>query len=109
LGNRAVDPSATSEFAELRPIYFDYDSYQIRPDQSAVLDSNAAWLMQKRPVGAHQHRGALRRTRHEEYNMSLSEFRASINSDGIGQAGRFRRSDERDPVWGRAPGGCRPQ
>jgi len=75
-GNRAVDPSATSEFAELRPIYFDYDSYQIRPDQSAVLDSNAAWLMQNAAGRRINIEGHCDERGTEEYNKS--EFRASI-------------------------------
>ncbi len=78
LGNRAVDPSATSEFSELRPIYFDYDSHQIRSDQGSVLDSNANWLKQNAAGRRINIEGHCDERGTEEYNMSLSEFRASI-------------------------------
>jgi peptidoglycan-associated lipoprotein len=78
LGNRAVDPSATREFSELRPIYFDYDNHQIRPDQGAVLDANANWLKQNAAGRRINIEGHCDERGTEEYNMSLSEFRASI-------------------------------
>src|SRR5262249_30975913 len=40
-------PPKPSEFAEnenLRDIHFDFDKYDIRPDDARILDANAAWL-----------------------------------------------------------------
>ncbi len=60
---------------ELRTVYFDYDKYNIRADQSARLTDNAEQLMKFSNVniiveGHCDERGT------EEYNMALGEKRA---------------------------------
>jgi len=71
-------PPKPSEFAEnenLRDIHFDFDKYDIRPDDARILDANAAWLKtnQRNLVLIEGHcdeRGT------SEYNLALGERRA---------------------------------
>ena len=66
------------EFAavpELKPIYFDFDKYDIRPADAKVLDANAQWLksndQQLVLIEGHcDERGT------NEYNLALGERRA---------------------------------
>ena len=113
-GGRATSPSATptpapaapataapatpprpSEFAEnanLRDVYFDFDKYDIRPDDAKTLDANAAWLKSNDAnlvliEGHCDERGT------NEYNLALGERRAKATmnylvSQGI-QANRI--------------------
>src|SRR6266436_5454648 len=37
-------PKEFSEIAEVKPIYFDFDKYNIRPDDAKILEANAEWL-----------------------------------------------------------------
>lgn len=60
----------------VKSIYFDYDKSDIRPDQTATLQSNAAWLKQHPEVkftieGHCDERGS------EEYNLALGDRRAN--------------------------------
>jgi peptidoglycan-associated lipoprotein len=60
---------------ELKPIYFDFDKYDIRPADAKVLDANAAWLKtndaQLVLIEGHcDERGT------NEYNLALGERRA---------------------------------
>jgi peptidoglycan-associated lipoprotein len=67
-----------SEFAlnsNLRTIYFDFDKYDIRPDDAKMLDANAAWLKSNADnllliEGHCDERGT------NEYNLALGEKRA---------------------------------
>jgi len=69
---------APKEFAavpELKPIYFDFDKYDIRPGDAKVLDANAQWLKsndsQLLLIEGHcDERGT------NEYNLALGERRA---------------------------------
>jgi len=61
--------------ADLKPIYFDFDKYDIRPGDAKVLDANAQWLKtnadQLLLIEGHcDERGT------NEYNLALGERRA---------------------------------
>jgi peptidoglycan-associated lipoprotein len=65
------------EFAaspNLNDIHFDFDKYDIRPDDAKVLDTNAAWLKGNNTLvlveGHCDERGT------NEYNLALGERRA---------------------------------
>jgi peptidoglycan-associated lipoprotein len=76
--------------ANVRPIYFDYDKSDIRPDQVARLEANAAWLKQNPNIrltveGHCDERGS------QEYNLALGDRRANavkefLLSQGIAQS-----------------------
>jgi peptidoglycan-associated lipoprotein len=69
---------AVKEFvavADLKPIYFDFDKYDIRPGDAKVLDANAQWLKSNADQlvlieGHCDERGT------NEYNLALGERRA---------------------------------
>jgi peptidoglycan-associated lipoprotein len=70
-------PPRPSEFAEntnLKDIYFDFDKYDIRPNDAKTLDTNAAWLKTNDNLvlieGHTDERGT------NEYNLALGERRA---------------------------------
>src|SRR5262249_51540763 len=88
-------PPRPSEFAEnpnLKDIHFDFDKYDIRPDDAKILDSNAGWLKSNDGMlvlieGHCDERGT------NEYNLALGERRAKaamnyLVSQGI-QASRI--------------------
>ena len=61
--------------ADLKPIYFDFDKYDIRPGDAKVLDANAQWLKSNANQlvlieGHADERGT------NEYNLALGERRA---------------------------------
>jgi len=78
-------PTPTPSIDELfnrnvQTIYFDFDKYDIRPDQVARLESNASWLKENRRVkftveGHCDERGS------EEYNLALGDRRANAVKD----------------------------
>ena len=85
-------PSQYSENPNLKDIFFDFDKYDVRPNDAKILDANAAWLKQN---GGHlvlieghcDERGT------NEYNLALGERRAKstmnyLVSQGI-QASRI--------------------
>ena len=68
-------PAEFRAIPELKPIYFDFDKYDIRPGDAKILDSNAAWLKgnaeQLVLIEGHcDERGT------NEYNLALGERRA---------------------------------
>lgn len=73
--------------AELEPIYFDFDSYAIKPEFARVLDANARWLRANPDhlvlvAGHADERGT------NEYNLALGERRAKstmsyLESQGV--------------------------
>jgi peptidoglycan-associated lipoprotein len=73
-----AQPPAPSEFAEnpaLKDIYFDFDKYDIRPNDAKILDDNASWLKSNGNMlvlieGHCDERGT------NEYNLALGERRA---------------------------------
>jgi peptidoglycan-associated lipoprotein len=68
-------PSEFSENANLKDVYFDFDKYDIRPDDAKILDGNATWLKSNANnlvliEGHCDERGT------NEYNLALGERRA---------------------------------
>jgi len=85
-------PAEFAENANLRDIFFDFDKYDIRPDDAKTLDANAGWLKANANnlvliEGHADERGT------NEYNLALGERRAKATmnylvSQGI-QANRI--------------------
>jgi peptidoglycan-associated lipoprotein len=85
-------PSEFAENANLSDIHFDFDKYDIRPDDGKILDANAGWLKSNANnlvliEGHADERGT------NEYNLALGERRAKATmnylvSQGI-QANRI--------------------
>ena len=75
--------SVPKEFAEIdavKPIYFDFDKHDIRPDDAKTLDANAEWLKTNAEMlllieGYCDERGTA------EYNLALGERRAQATRD----------------------------
>jgi peptidoglycan-associated lipoprotein len=68
-------PKEFTAIPELKPIYFDFDKYDIRPGDAKVLDVNAQWLKSNANQlvlieGHCDERGT------NEYNLALGERRA---------------------------------
>jgi peptidoglycan-associated lipoprotein len=82
-------PSATDEELfnrNVRDIYFDYDKYDIRPDQQAALQGDAQFLAQHAAIrftieGHCDERGST------EYNLALGDNRANAVKNALIQAG----------------------
>jgi peptidoglycan-associated lipoprotein len=73
----STTPPAPSEFtanANLKDIFFDFDKYDIRPNDAKTLDTNATWLKSNDNLvlieGHCDERGT------NEYNLALGERRA---------------------------------
>ena len=64
---------------ELKDIYFEFDKYDIRPDDAKILDANAQWLKTNDNLvlieGHCDERGT------NEYNLALGERRAHATLD----------------------------
>ena len=70
-----VNPGDYSTVSELADVHFDFDKYEIRPDEATLLDGHAAWLRQNADrlvliEGHCDERGTT------EYNVALGERRA---------------------------------
>jgi peptidoglycan-associated lipoprotein len=70
----------------IKDVYFDYDKYDVRPDQQAALTGNAQWLAQHPNVrftveGHCDERGST------EYNLALGDNRAQAVKNALVQAG----------------------
>jgi peptidoglycan-associated lipoprotein len=68
-------PKEFTAIPELKPIYFDFDKYDIRPGDAKILDANAQWLKSNADQlvlieGHCDERGT------NEYNLALGERRA---------------------------------
>jgi peptidoglycan-associated lipoprotein len=68
-------PKEFTAIPELKPIYFDFDKYDIRPADAKILDANAQWLKSNANQlvlieGHCDERGT------NEYNLALGERRA---------------------------------
>jgi len=84
-----VRPSEFAPNPNLKTVYFDFDKYDIRPNDAKTLDANAAWLRSNGNMlvlveGHCDERGT------NEYNLVLGErrARATINyliGQGIAQ------------------------
>jgi peptidoglycan-associated lipoprotein len=82
-------PSATDEELfgrNVKDVFFDYDKYDIRPDQQAALQADAQFLSQHATVhftieGHCDERGST------EYNLALGDNRANAVKNALVQAG----------------------
>jgi len=80
-------PSDDELFARnVRDVYFDYDKWQIRPDQVATIQTNAAFLSQHPNInltveGHCDERGSV------EYNLALGVKRATVLREALVDAG----------------------
>ena len=85
----APPPSASEEeqFSQnVKDIFFDYDKYDLRPDQTATAQANAQWLAAHPNVkftieGHCDERGST------EYNIALGDNRAQAVKNALTQAG----------------------
>ena len=68
------EPATFTENADVKPIYFDFDRYEIRPGDAKILEADAAWLKANDVLilieGQCDERGT------DEYNLALGERRA---------------------------------
>jgi peptidoglycan-associated lipoprotein len=70
----------------IQDVFFDYDKYDLRPDQQTQLQADATWLNQHPNVsftieGHCDERGST------EYNLALGDNRANAVKNGLVQAG----------------------
>jgi peptidoglycan-associated lipoprotein len=82
-------PSATDEelfSRNVRDIFFDYDKYDIRPDQQAALQSDAQFLAQH-PAMRFTIEGHCDERGSTEYNLALGDNRANAVKNALIQAG----------------------
>ena len=70
----------------VRDIFFDYDQYDIRPDQQAALQSDAQFLAQH-PAMRFTIEGHCDERGSTEYNLALGDNRASAVKNALIQAG----------------------
>ncbi len=84
---KPIDPKpAAEEAAELKTIFFAYDSSELSPAQRTILDENAIWMRQNPDAklvleGHTDERGSV------EYNLALGERRARIVQQYLLQLG----------------------
>ena len=74
-GSARVVPAEYEPIRELEDVHFDYDKYEIRPEEARILDATATWLQQNADrliliEGHCDERGT------SEYNVALGERRA---------------------------------
>jgi len=78
-------PSTFAENANVKPIYFDFDRYDIRPDDARTLEADAAWLKDNDVLilieGQCDERGT------EEYNLALGDRRARATMNYLASLG----------------------
>lgn len=86
----SVAPNTMSEQqqfeANVQPIFFDYDTSEIRPDAQATLEKDASWLNQHPDVkvvigGYCDERGS------DEYNLALGQRRADSTKSALATMG----------------------
>ena len=70
-----VKPSEFAPSPNLKAIYFDFDKYDIRPDDAKTLDGDAAWL-KANPNNLVLIEGHADERGTNEYNLALGEKRA---------------------------------
>ena len=84
-------PSEFEATDKLRDIHFDFDRYEIRPDDAKVLEANARWL-KSRPDDLVLIEGHCDERGTSEYNLALGERRAkAAMSYLVGQGIQARR------------------
>jgi peptidoglycan-associated lipoprotein len=83
----APTPSEAELFASnVHDIFFDYDKYDIRPDQQATLQADAQWLV-AHPNARLTLEGHCDERGSTEYNLALGENRAGAVKQALVQAG----------------------
>lgn len=88
----APPPSAPQQLTEtefeqnVKPIFFDYDSYSIRPDAQAAITQDASFL-QAHPTAKVLVAGYCDARGSEEYNLALGQNRANSAKTALVQAG----------------------
>lgn len=83
----AAGPGDEELFAQnIKHIYFDYDKYDIRPDQQPTLEANAQWLA-KHPNVSFTIQGHCDERGSAEYNVALGDNRANAVKTALIQAG----------------------
>lgn len=80
------DKPPAEEPAELKTVFFAYDSSELTPDQRTILDENAIWMRQNPDAklvleGHTDERGSV------EYNLALGERRARVVQQYLLQLG----------------------
>ena len=83
---KALAEAAERERAVLKDIYFEFDSYTLRPDALPVLGKLADWLIANKDIklvveGHCDERGTI------EYNLALGQRRADAVKDYLVKAG----------------------
>jgi len=75
------EPATFAENANEKPIYFDFDRYEIRPGDAKTLETDAAWLRTNDVLilieGQCDERGT------DEYNIALGDRRARATMNGL--------------------------
>jgi len=69
------EPKDFDQIAEVKPIYFDFDKYEIRPPDADVVKANAEWL-RANPGALVLIEGHCDERGTNEYNLALGERRA---------------------------------
>jgi peptidoglycan-associated lipoprotein len=80
----------TPPSSALKDIYFDFDSYDLRPDARATLVANANWLKANPSVSV-QIEGHCDERGTEEYNLALGAKRAQAAKDYLATLGILSR------------------
>ena len=75
-GSSVPPPEQFVEVPRLRDIHFDYDSHELRTEDLATLDQNAAWL-KANPGALLLIEGHTDERGTSEYNLGLGDLRAS--------------------------------
>jgi len=78
------------DIGDVKTVLFDYDKSEIRPDQIAILQTNAAW-MRRNPAVRFTIEGHCDERGSQEYNLALGDHRANavkeyLVSQGIAAA-----------------------
>jgi len=74
------DSTATPAASPLQEVYFDFDSYNLRPDARDVLKTNGQWL-KANPAAQIQIEGHCDERGTSEYNLALGSKRAQSVKD----------------------------
>ena len=78
-------PSTFAENANVKAIYFDFDRYDIRPEDAKTLEADAAWLKNNNVLilieGQCDERGT------EDYNLALGDRRARATMNYLAALG----------------------
>ena len=79
------EPATFAENPRVKPIYFDFDRYDIRPEDARTLEADAAWLKSNNVLilieGQCDERGT------EDYNLALGDRRARATMNYLAALG----------------------